>query len=109
MEDNQSPSASEDDIDSTEMRIWIEFGVWCAFVMTPINWWLQGPSVSTDQFVVRIGMVVVSFLVGVGMRLWANVPHYPVSPHGTKVPAISFAPLQSDSGSPSPSVTPEQS
>ena len=77
MENSQTQEHPEDDLDPTEMRIWIEFGAWCAFVMAPIIWWLQGPSVSTDQFVVRTSLVVISFVVGVGMRIWAIVQPYP--------------------------------
>jgi hypothetical protein len=41
---------------------------WSALVMTPIIWLVQGPSVSTDQFVVRTALVLISALAGIGLR-----------------------------------------
>src|SRR5690242_12534160 len=43
-----------------EVLGWAEFCCWSALVMAPLIWWLQGPSVSTDQFVVRTALVVIS-------------------------------------------------
>lgn len=43
---------------------------WICVVMTPVIWWLQGPSVSTDQFVVRCSLVVISVLGAVGLRVY---------------------------------------
>ncbi len=57
-----------DDIDVDELLGWAEFGSWSALVMTPIIWWLQGPSVSTDQFVVRTSLLVISAATGVVLR-----------------------------------------
>lgn len=61
----------DDDVDLGQVRPWIEFCAWTALVMTPLIWWLQGPSVSSDQFVVRMSMVVLSAIAAVGLRLWA--------------------------------------
>lgn len=71
MDHDQTLPTPDDDISLTELRVWGEFGAWCAFVMAPIIWWLQGASVSTDQFVVRTGLIAISFLVGLGLRIWA--------------------------------------
>ena len=57
----------------TEILGWAEFGAWSALVMTPIIWWLQGPSVSTDQFVVRTGLIVISAGTAVALRARALV------------------------------------
>ena len=62
-----------DTLELAEMLGWAEFCAWSALVMTPIIWWLQGPSVSTDQFVVRTGLVVISAIAAVGLRGWALV------------------------------------
>jgi hypothetical protein len=62
-----------DTLELAEILSWAEFCAWSALVMTPIIWWLQGPSVSTDQFVVRTGLVVISASVAVGLRGWALV------------------------------------
>ena len=69
--DEQKPAEEELSLD--EMLYWGEFCAWSALVMTPIIWWLQGPSVSTDQFVVRCSLVVISALAGVGLRVRAVV------------------------------------
>lgn len=90
MNNDQTSNTTDDDIDPTEMRIWIEFSAWCALVMTPIIWWLQGPSVSTDQFVVRTGLVILSAVVGIGMRIWAIVSPYSLSePSSQRVASLS--------------------
>ena len=57
-----------DSLDVVEIRHWAEFCAWSALVMTPIIWWLQGPSVSTDQFVVRTGLIVISASVAIALR-----------------------------------------
>jgi len=54
--------------DGAGIRYWAEFCAWSALVMTPIIWWLQGPSVSSDQIVVRTALVVISGVVAVGLR-----------------------------------------
>ena len=60
-------------LEISEILNWAEFCAWSALVMAPLIWWLQGPSVSTDQFVVRTGLVVVSACAAVGLRGWAIV------------------------------------
>lgn len=54
-----------------EVLGWAEFCCWSALVMTPLIWWLQGPSVSTDQFVVRTALVVISATGGIALRFVA--------------------------------------
>lgn len=71
MADLQMENQHEPGMSSEEVRGWIEFSAWSALVMTPIIWWLQGPSVSTDQFVMRTALVVISFSVATGMRIFA--------------------------------------
>src|SRR5665213_2145907 len=65
--------AESDTVEATQILGWAEFCAWSGLVMTPIIWWLQGASVSTDQFVVRTGLVVISACAGVGLRGWAIV------------------------------------
>lgn len=62
-----------DTVDVAEILHWVEFCAWSALVMTPIIWWLQGPSVSTDQFVVRTGLIVISASIAIGLRTWALI------------------------------------
>jgi len=69
--DDEKVTQNDDELSAEEMLYWLEFCAWSALVMTPIIWWLQGASVSTDQFVVRTGLVVISAVVGVGLRVRA--------------------------------------
>jgi hypothetical protein len=59
-----------EELDLNEVLPWIEFCAWTSLIITPVIWWLQGPSVSDDQAVVRTGLVVLSAIVAVGIRLW---------------------------------------
>ena len=61
----------DEEISLEDFLGWAEFCAWAALMMTPIIWWLQGESVSTDQFVVRCSLVVISAVAGVGLRVWA--------------------------------------
>ncbi len=72
-EQNFSEDAGDEELSLDEMLGWAEFCAWSALVMTPIILWLQGPSVSADQFVVRTSLVVISALAGIGLRIRAVV------------------------------------
>lgn len=50
----QPPTASE----IREFLGWLEFGCWTGLLLAPIIYWLQGSSVSPDQFVIRTAAVV---------------------------------------------------
>lgn len=65
--------ASDGELSVDEAAGWAEFCAWSALVMTPILWWLQGPSVSTDQFVVRTSLVVISAVAAIALRIRALV------------------------------------
>jgi len=69
---------------------WAEFCAWVALVMTPIIWWLQGPSVSTDQFVVRTALVAIAATASISLRIRAWVRRMRSSPSAT--PANESAP-----------------
>ena len=71
MDEQKTPEEGALSLD--ELLRWAEFCAWSALIMTPIIWWLQGASVSTDQFVVRTSLVVISAVVGVGLRVRAWV------------------------------------
>jgi hypothetical protein len=66
-------NSDEEEIDVGEMLAWAEFCAWSALLITPIVWWLQGPSVSIDQLVVRTALVIISGLAGIGLRIRAIV------------------------------------
>ena len=63
----------EDDLDLDDLLYWGEFCCWMALVQAPIIYWLQGPSVSTDQFVVRTALVVIAAAGGIGLRARALI------------------------------------
>jgi len=54
-----------------EFLYWTKRASWMALVITPVIWWLQGPSVSTDQFVVRTSLIVIAAAVALGFRVRA--------------------------------------
>lgn len=51
--------------------LWIaEFMCWMMVVLAPLLSWVNGPSVSTDQFVVRVTVFAVALGGGVGLRIY---------------------------------------
>jgi hypothetical protein len=58
----------DEEIDLEELLGWAEFCSWSALVMALIIYWLQGPSVSPDQYVVRTALVVISGLGALSLR-----------------------------------------
>lgn len=72
MKDQSSMDEQQGDIIAArEFLGWAECIAWAALVVAPIIYWLQGPSVSIDQFVVRTAVVVVAALGGLGLRIHA--------------------------------------
>ena len=60
-----------DTMSAAETLYWAEFFAWTMLVMTPIIWWLQGPSVSTDQFLVRTSLLLISGMAAIALRIFA--------------------------------------
>jgi len=56
---------------AAEIRGWAKFCCWTVLALAPFLYWMNGPSVSNDQFVVRTGLVVLSSLGAVGLRIFA--------------------------------------
>jgi len=52
--------STEDDISFDELLPWLEFGCWTALVLAPVLYYVNAPSVSTDQAFVRTGLVIVA-------------------------------------------------
>jgi hypothetical protein len=48
------------DLTPAEVRYWLEFGCWTTLALAPLLYWVNGPAVSTDQLVVRSGLVVLA-------------------------------------------------
>lgn len=66
-----SDEPQSEEIELDELLGWGEFCCWMALVQAPIIYWLQGPSVSHDQFVVRTALVIIAAGGGVALRIRA--------------------------------------
>ena len=47
-----------------EILGWVELGCWTMVALAPFLYWVNGPAVSTDQFVVRTGLVTLALVGG---------------------------------------------
>ena len=69
--DEKEPGVGVDhDIRLDELLPWLEFGCWTAIALFPLLYWVNGPAVSPDQFVVRTILVVVAVTGAVGLRIY---------------------------------------
>jgi hypothetical protein len=68
--DNRDNSPDEE-LSPAEVRGWAEFACWTTLALAPFLYWVNGPAVSTDQFVVRTGLVVLAACGAVGLRGYA--------------------------------------
>jgi len=50
---------------------WLELGCWTMVALAPLLYWANGPAVSTDQLVVRSGLVGFALGGGLALRLAA--------------------------------------
>ena len=74
MSENESSSGEDsEELTVEELRQWGEQLCWMILAMTPVVWWLQGESVSKDQFVVRVSLLVLSASGGVTFRIAAFI------------------------------------
>jgi hypothetical protein len=69
--DETKSTTSDDTLSGGEIRYWIEFGCWTTLALTPFLYYVNGPSVSTDQFVVRSALVILAAFGAVGLRLFS--------------------------------------
>ncbi len=60
----------EEDITPEEIRGWLEFGCWTTLALWPFLYWVNGPAVSDDQFVVRTALIVIAFVGGTSLRTY---------------------------------------
>lgn len=58
-----------DELSLDELLPWLEFACWTALVLSPILYYVNGPSVSNDQALVRTGLVIVSAIGAIALRL----------------------------------------
>lgn len=75
--------SEQNELDTLELLGWAEFACWTALVLTPLIWWLQGPSVSHDQFVVRTALVVIAAVGAVTLRLAALFRQFRIRSEGS--------------------------
>jgi hypothetical protein len=68
-------SAADRDVSSVERPLaageilgWVELGCWTMVGLAPFLYWVNGPAVSTDQFVVPMGLVTVALVCGSAIR-----------------------------------------
>jgi hypothetical protein len=54
-----------------DLRRWTEFGCWATLALSPFLYWVNGPAVSPDQFIVRTGLVVLAAGGAIALRLYA--------------------------------------
>ena len=66
--DQQPSDPSVDELSVTEWLGWAEFACWTMLVLAPILYYVNGPSVSPDQRVVRTVLVVLAALGAVALR-----------------------------------------
>ena len=71
MPDDENPKSADHEISPGELLHWLEFGCWTTLALAPFLYWVNGPTVSEDQFVVRTGLVVVAAFGAVGLRTYS--------------------------------------
>jgi len=64
---DESTTPSDDELTWPEVIGWLEFGCWTTLALTPMLYFVNGPAVSTDQLVVRIGLVCVASLGAIAL------------------------------------------
>ena len=57
----QHQEMDDGELTTDEVLTNLEFGLWTAVVLIPILFWINGSSVSRDQFVVRTVLVVIAY------------------------------------------------
>ena len=70
----------EQELTTAEILGWLEFSCWTMLLLAPVLYYVNGPSVSTDQLVVRSALVVLSALGAGVLRLinWRGSKYEPV-------------------------------
>jgi hypothetical protein len=71
MSENGIEREPKPELTPREIRGWAEFCCWTTLALAPFLYSVNGPAVSTDQFVVRTGLVVSAAGGAVGLRLFA--------------------------------------
>lgn len=53
---------AKEEVTTEEVLSHLEFGLWTAVVLIPMLYWVNGPSVSGDQFVIRSILAIVAYV-----------------------------------------------
>lgn len=69
-EHSESPDVADAELTTDELLSHLETGLWTAVVLIPILYYVNGPSVSRDQFVVRTALAVIVYLGAPLIRLY---------------------------------------
>ena len=64
-----NPPDAHEELTTAEFFSWLELACWTMVVLAPFLYWVNGPAVSTDQFVVRTGLVTLALVGGLAIRL----------------------------------------
>jgi len=59
---------NEEQLTTEEILYWAEFACWTTIGLAPFLYWVNGPAVSTDQLVVRTGLVTLALTGGLVLR-----------------------------------------
>lgn len=54
-----------------ELRGWAELCCWTTLALAPFLYWVNGPAVSTDQFMIRTALVILAACGAIGLRVFA--------------------------------------
>ena len=60
---------TREELTTAEFFSWLELACWTMVALAPFLYWVNGPAVSTDQFVVRSGLVTLAVVGGVTIRV----------------------------------------
>lgn len=60
---------NDDTPNTDELLGWLEFAFWTVLGLAPVFYWVNGPAVSGDQFVVRIALLVLAALGAVSLHI----------------------------------------
>ncbi|MCA9122726.1 MAG: hypothetical protein H6822_20610 [Planctomycetaceae bacterium] len=71
---NADDEAPPNHVKLDELLSWVEFGCWAAIAFFPFLCWLNGPAVSSDQYVMRTILIVVVVLGAFALRFLNGMP-----------------------------------
>jgi hypothetical protein len=71
MNDETSAGNDNPDLAPREFRYWAEFCCWITLAIAPFLYWVNGPSVSMDQLIIRSCLVAAAAIGALGLRAYA--------------------------------------